>query len=489
MDLKEQKSDEIHKEMLALLKAVESKSDKGVEELHKVELDIFQGLLRLGLQLLSYYIFLVQSGLSRAGVPRDSQGLKMKNTGRQNRAYYSIFGKMKIERYKYYSARDKSVYILDPLLNLPGNSYSYALMDWLGYGAVEMDFAQSAAQLGRILGHDLTGMQSSRQTYLLSERVEEYYQDKDWDSTPDGSHLSVGYDGKGIPIIRSETDRKEESASVRLSRGQKKGVKKEATITVSSSFTPLVRDKQEILNNLFLTRSDREDKNKSDTHQWHQHKHIRAFLSAKQKAIGYGMDNLLQRDKTGSKPIVVLIDGDRALENAVKQVVAEKGLHTRVEAYILDFIHLLEYIWKVANAHLGETNEQRTEWVRQQAELFLDSQHEQVLQQWKLIESKSKLSKAQAYNLGRAITYVSNRPHMMDYKTYLKKGFPITTGAIESACGHFIKSRMERNAMHWGKTGAQKMLNIRAIKKNEDWDNYIHHFIQQELSCLYKKVA
>ena len=62
---------------------------------------------------------------------------------------------------------------------------------------------------------------------------------------------------------------------------------------------------------------------------------------------------------------------------------------------------------------------------------------------------------------------------MIDYKTYLEKGYPITTGAVESACGHFIKSRMDRNAMHWGKKGAQDMLNIRAIKKNQNWQEFL----------------
>lgn len=55
---------------------------------------------------------------------------------------------------------------------------------------------------------------------------------------------------------------------------------------------------------------------------------------------------------------------------------------------------------------------------------------------------KQTLSKNQQYNLERGITYVRNHQHMMDYKTYLEKGYPVTTGAIESACGHFVKSRM-----------------------------------------------
>ncbi len=84
---------------------------------------------------------------------------------------------------------------------------------------------------------------------------------------------------------------------------------------------------------------------------------------------------------------------------------------------------------------------------------------------------------------------MTNHQHMVDYKTYLQKGYPITTGAVESACGHFVKSRMEQNAMHWSKKGAQEMLDIRAIKKNGDWDDYVEKFIKQELEELYPNAA
>lgn len=167
----------------------------------------------------------------------------------------------------------------------------------------------------------------------------------------------------------------------------------------------------------------------------------------------------------------------------------ERQVEHRVDAYILDFIHLLEYVWKVANAHLGENSLQREQWVRGQAELLLDSQHELVLGQWKGLLENQKLSKNGRYNIERAITYIGNRPHMLDYKSYLQKGYPITTGAVESACGHFIKSRMDRNAMHWGKKGAQDMLNIRAIKKNDNWKEYMEYFIQNEQKDIYKAVA
>ena len=132
---------------------------------------------------------------------------------------------------------------------------------------------------------------------------------KDWQ---DGPYLSVGYDGKGVPIMRSQTNRAEESVSTRLAKGQKKGVKKEATLSLSSCFTPQKRSVEEILNSLFSPQVSKTVEQKKKKHRWHENKHIRAFLSDKARAICYGIENLLERDETQSKPIVVLIDGDRA---------------------------------------------------------------------------------------------------------------------------------------------------------------------------------
>ena len=80
---------------------------------------------------------------------------------------------------------------------------------------------------------------------------------------------------------------------------------------------------------------------------------------------------------------------------------------------------------------------------------------------------------------------------MMNYKECLARGFPISTGAIESACGHFVQSRMERNGMRWSLKGAKNMLNLRAVNKNKDWDTYMRYYMEikqvdHEISNLRK---
>lgn len=489
MLIKEQKVNDIRNKLESIILEVDKQAAKG-SKLHEVERSLFTNLLSLGFMLLSYYISVVSDLIKEKGTPLDSQGKKMHHTGTRARSYVSIFGRLGISRPKYYSCVDKVHYALDSYLGLPAHTYSYVLVDWMTYNSVDMDFEQSAEQLSRILGQNFYASQSKRLSDRLSVGVPAYYEQQDWSDLDqdETTHLSVGFDGKGIPLIRSATERANQSTSTRLGKGKKRGVKKEATLSVSSSFTSKKRGTEEIIAALFSS-SVSETSPKPTKHTWHQDKHIRAFLSDKSQAIRYGFEQALARDKSQQKPIVVLIDGDRSLEKAVKKVVEDKKIEHRMAAYVLDFIHLLEYVWKVANAHLGEKHPGREDWVKKQAGHLLNNQSQKVLGDWKKILEDKTLTPTQFKNTQAAITYLSNHQHMVAYKTYLEKGFPITTGAVESACGHFIKSRMERNAMHWNRDGAQNMLNIRAVKKNNNWDDYLENYIHQEQCDLYNLAA
>lgn len=497
MDIKEQKIAEIRKGLNNIICQIDKFASESTR-LDMVESSLFKELLSLGLKLLNYYIVSVGIIVLQRGVPIDNEQEKMKNTGLKKRLYRSIFGMIEIIRPKYYSKTDKVHYALDKELGLPKGRMSYVLSNWLSYGAVDLDFRESVGLLNQILGQKLEAEQSSRCTYHLSEDVENYYDSKDWTKIEDKSCLSAGFDGKGVPILKSETQRVNESVSVRLSRGQKRQVKKEATVSVSSSFRPKKRTKEDIINSLFCVKTiDTKDKTQQlcevkETHQWHENKHTRAFLSDKEGAIRYGIDNLLKRDSTQTKPIIILIDGDRSLRKKAEQIAEEKSITDRISAYVLDFIHVIEYVWKVANAYKGEKNPQREEWVKKYAEKLLMGQVNEVIDDWKKVkgdgenEAGKPFSINQLHNINRGITYFENHTDMMRYDEYLEQGYPITTGAIESACGHFVKSRMERNAMHWSIKGAQKMLNIRAVKKNDDWQEYQKAFIDKEQIKLYK---
>ena len=78
---------------------------------------------------------------------------------------------------------------------------------------------------------------------------------------------------------------------------------------------------------------------------------------------------------------------------------------------------------------------------------------------------------------------------MMDYRRYLEKGYPISTGLVEGNCGHLVKDRMEMTGMRWGIDGAQNMLNIRSVKKNGDWNDFIDFVKEINKKRLYRIAA
>ena len=57
----------------------------------------------------------------------------------------------------------------------------------------------------------------------------------------------------------------------------------------------------------------------------------------------------------------------------------------------------------------------------------------------------------------------------MRYDRYLAQGWPIGTGVVDGACGHLVKDRLEHAGMRWTKPGAEAVLDLRAVRLNDDW--------------------
>ena len=343
--IKEQKLSAIRKKLDDILEDLNQSSKQGTP-LHKMERRILNDLLSMGLLLLKYYIDLCMP------LVHQKKEVGSISKGSTTRRYLSVFGELSLTRPQYYHKELGSHYPLDAYLGLPSGKYSYLLKDLLSYGATEMDFEQSSSYLNRILGHDFSGMQSKRCSTSVSSEVEAFYDIKAPEQVVAGKHLSVGFDGKGVPMILSELGKTSDSPAIRLSKGQKRGSKKEATVSLSSSFTPMSRSPEQIIDALFKKPSQKVanpagqlseanpvggeeatvlKSKKQDKHYWHEKKHLRAFLSDKPKAIHYGLNELLSRDSKKNTPIVVLIDGDRALKNQVEIQAKELGIENQVE--------------------------------------------------------------------------------------------------------------------------------------------------------------
>jgi hypothetical protein len=152
---------------------------------------------------------------------------------------------------------------------------------------------------------------------------------------------------------------------------------------------------------------------------------------------------------------------------------------------ILDFVHANEYLWDVANSLLGEASEQHLEWVKSRTLQILSGQTEAVIAELRQIAKNKKTKAAQRTQLHKTANYFERNLPYMDYQTYLAKGYPIASGAIEGACRHFVKDRFELSGMRWLQTGAENLLRLRAVAENNDWDAYYAYRRQQRQLRLY----
>jgi len=175
---------------------------------------------------------------------------------------------------------------------------------------------------------------------------------------------------------------------------------------------------------------------------------------------------------------IALCDGCKALQTRLAKRFPDFIL-------ILDFIHANEYLWKVANALFGETNDQRLDWMRSHTLQLLSGQTKQLIRELRSLTKQPKISKRKRTQLIKTANYFERNLPFMDYPTYLSHGWPIASGVIEGACRHFVKDRCELSGMRWLQSGAENLLRLRAVAENNDWEEYQTYRKLQRHQRLY----
>ncbi len=60
----------------------------------------------------------------------------------------------------------------------------------------------------------------------------------------------------------------------------------------------------------------------------------------------------------------------------------------------------------------------------------------------------------------------------MKYDEYLKDGYPIASGVVESACSQVVSNRTELPGARWSIDGAESILKHRSVFASDLWDEY-----------------
>ena len=146
---------------------------------------------------------------------------------------------------------------------------------------------------------------------------------------------------------------------------------------------------------------------------------------------------------------------------------------------------MASYVWQAAHVFYKEGSDDAAHFARDRLLRILQGQSDRVVRGLRVMGSKRGLIGAKKKTLRKVCGYLEANLQRMHYDEYLSKGYPIASGAIEGACRHLVKDRMERAGMHWTPDGAQAMLNVRSVYVNGDWDTYQNYRIKQQAKRLY----
>lgn len=446
----------------------------------KMERGYLRQALAMCLEMLKFVIKMKVD--QKVGVrPVAGEGETIKSKGKRYRNYLSLFGNLTFLRPSYWSDRRGMLYVVDDALSFPPVNWSYNLQELGGEGATDEDYRQSVKVLDAVLDLGLSGTASERNVKRLGPLVDGFYEEKEV-LVPDGPVcFCASFDGKGVPKIKAK-DKDNPKPKTRLGKGEKRGIKQMATVSVCSYFEPHKRDKEKVISGLMGLQSDKGQSDKGpelNDNRWHQGIHRRAFLADQERAVEYGIAYIKEMISHPQSRFVVPVDAAIGLEDKILKYVDQYGLKDRFDGIIMDIVHVSEYVWDCANAVLGEQSKLRTEWVAEMLRDLLDSKTKKVIDDLQNIIDKAKLSESKKEAVQKALTYFTNHQHKMNYKLYLDKGYPVSSAIVESNCKHLIKDRMELSGMRWSSQGAQNMMDVRAVKLNGDLPEFIS-FVQRK---------
>ncbi len=133
---------------------------------------------------------------------------------------------------------------------------------------------------------------------------------------------------------------------------------------------------------------------------------------------------------------------------------------------ILDFWHALEHAWEFAQLRYGEGSAQADRWVHAIAEDLRAGKVQEVIARLKRVRPKTPELRE---SLQALIRYYSENAGRMHYDEYLRLGYGIGSGAVESAHKQVVHARFRQAGMRWSEAGACRLLALRLLLLNDNW--------------------
>ena len=134
---------------------------------------------------------------------------------------------------------------------------------------------------------------------------------------------------------------------------------------------------------------------------------------------------------------------------------------------VLDFYHLSQYLHEVAQTQYADDPSRACEWLEATMARLNCNEAAGVL--WGL-QRMQPVSDEATKAIQAAVSYLTEHLSRLDYGSHRKGGYPIGSGAIESAHRFVAHARLKRSGAWWYEESSNHMLALRSAKYNGTLD-------------------
>ena len=158
------------------------------------------------------------------------------------------------------------------------------------------------------------------------------------------------------------------------------------------------------------------------------------------------------------KKTILLSDGAAWISNMRDEIFPD-ALH------ILDYFHICENVYTFAKYLFNMDEKKYRPWADDICKSLKNSDANQVLKE--LLPYKEKQPANCSVNL---YGYITNNINKIDYKNYIKNGYFIGSGAIESGNKLILQRRLKQSGMRWNTETAQFLLTLISKEESGLWN-------------------
>ncbi|HKI68835.1 MAG TPA: hypothetical protein VKA67_04550 [Verrucomicrobiae bacterium] len=133
---------------------------------------------------------------------------------------------------------------------------------------------------------------------------------------------------------------------------------------------------------------------------------------------------------------------------------------------LLDFYHASQHCWNLWRAVRGDKDPKLPDWMDRRLHWLRHGEQEKVLRE---IATLNKPAGETGEVIESEQAYFKCQAHRMNYQEIARRGWPIGSGAVESACRQ-KQCRFKRPGQFWTPRGLRHLLALDEARRNNHWN-------------------